>query len=364
MACSSRARRWSPKPPTSRRARADPRPRLRLPVRNPTRSRSPPYRARRRRARPHRRAARADAGQPSTIWCGCRAPRRRSCARCCWNSKSPAGWSGTAARWCPWCRLRGYDSNPPDTLMIFTACRRMSDLFRAVRLASIGAARRDPSTTFVSELWPDAQAKGITRATFDLAMRASRPIPRVIAATKKQPEYSKPAGAYVNGIVIAGRIKRGGERSAEWAQDVRRRRKEIFGRALGAAVALGHGDRSSARPRTNGTCSARSRRSAYVKYRHPYFRNELHRRDGHHAGRPHRARQDRQLMGRRHGPDPVHADELCRLCRRFFRRRARPISGPTCRTCSARPPTICRNSNGSTACPGASRSWCRTASTR
>jgi hypothetical protein len=35
----------------------------------------------------------------STIWCGCRAPRRRSCARCCWNSKSPDASSATAAAW-------------------------------------------------------------------------------------------------------------------------------------------------------------------------------------------------------------------------------------------------------------------------
>jgi lytic murein transglycosylase len=40
-------------------------------------------------------------------------------------------------------------------------------------------------------------------------MKGVTPDPRVIAATKKQPEYGKPIGDYINGIVSAGRIKRG-----------------------------------------------------------------------------------------------------------------------------------------------------------
>ena len=63
-------------------------------------------RARDRRARPHRRPARARRRSASTTWCGCRSPRRRSCAPCCWNSRSPAAWSGTAAGWSRWCKLR------------------------------------------------------------------------------------------------------------------------------------------------------------------------------------------------------------------------------------------------------------------
>ena len=42
----------------------------------------------------------------STTWCGCRSPRRRSCAPCCWNSTSPAAWSATAAGSSRWCKLR------------------------------------------------------------------------------------------------------------------------------------------------------------------------------------------------------------------------------------------------------------------
>src|ERR1700690_296498 len=71
---------------------------------------------------------------------------------------------------------------------------------------------------FEAELWPDAQAKGITRATFDLAMRGVAPDPRVIAATKRQPEYGKPVGDYINSAASFGRIARGQIKAKEWAK--------------------------------------------------------------------------------------------------------------------------------------------------
>ena len=60
---------------------------------------------------------------------------------------------------------------------------------------------RDPGfDKFLAELWKDAQAKGITRATFDKAFAGVVPDSRVIATTRKQPEYNKPAGRYINQI--------------------------------------------------------------------------------------------------------------------------------------------------------------------
>src|SRR5471030_1118276 len=86
-------------------------------------------------------------------------------------------------------------------------------------LAFIGApahAQEQSFAAFVAELWPDAQAKGITRATFDLAMNGVTPDTRVIAATKRQPEYGKPVGAYINDIVSPSRITRGIAKGKEW----------------------------------------------------------------------------------------------------------------------------------------------------
>src|SRR5262245_26077622 len=69
---------------------------------------------------------------------------------------------------------------------------------------------------FLNELWKDAQAKGITRKTFDLAFAGITPDPRVIATTKRQPEYNKPAGAYVNSIASPQRAAVGLKKEAEW----------------------------------------------------------------------------------------------------------------------------------------------------
>src|SRR5665811_795727 len=71
---------------------------------------------------------------------------------------------------------------------------------------------------FLAELWPDAQAKGITRANFDLALKGVTPDQRVIAATKRQPEYGKPVGTYINDIVSQGRITWGAAKAKEWAK--------------------------------------------------------------------------------------------------------------------------------------------------
>jgi membrane-bound lytic murein transglycosylase B len=75
-----------------------------------------------------------------------------------------------------------------------------------------------PFATFVNELWPDAQAKGITRASFDLAMKGITPDRRVIAATQRQPEYGKPVGDYINALASKGRIARGIRKAKEWAK--------------------------------------------------------------------------------------------------------------------------------------------------
>ena len=83
-------------------------------------------------------------------------------------------------------------------------------------------AQEQTFAAFVNELWPDAQAKGITRATFDLAMRGVTPDPRVIAATKRQPEYGKPVGDYVNDIVVARPHRQRPEEGRRMGQDLRR----------------------------------------------------------------------------------------------------------------------------------------------
>ena len=203
--------------------------------------------------------------------------------------------------------------------MVSALCRILALRFSR-SVARRRARRSRPSPPSTAELWPDAQAKGITRATFDLAMRGVTPDPRVIAATKRQPEYGKPVGDYVNDIVSRGRIANGQRKAKEWAKTFDAVEKEIRRRTLGAGRAVGHGDRLRRREGPLGRVPLAG--DARLRALPPsVFPQRIDRRDAHHAGRPLRARQDGQLMGRRHGPDPVHADQRRRLRHRFFRRR-------------------------------------------
>ena len=70
-------------------------------------------------------------------------------------------------------------------------------------------AQQQTFAAFEAALWPDAKAKGITRTTFDRAMHGVTPDKRVIAAIRRQPEYGKSFGDYVNAIVSKSRVARG-----------------------------------------------------------------------------------------------------------------------------------------------------------
>ncbi len=69
---------------------------------------------------------------------------------------------------------------------------------------------------FVAELRKDAQAKGITKHTFNLAFAGVTPDPRVIALTTRQPEQAKPMGAYVASLASGQRAAGGIRKEAEW----------------------------------------------------------------------------------------------------------------------------------------------------
>ena len=128
--------------------------------------------------------------------------------------------------------------------------------------------------SFVKELWPDAQAKGITRANFDLALKGVTPDPRVIKATKRQPEYGKPVGEYINALASPGRVKRGLVKAQQWGKTLAAVEQKF---AVDSWVLLAlwgmETDYGAARDRWDAFRSLAT--LAYVKYRHPYFRNEL-----------------------------------------------------------------------------------------
>jgi membrane-bound lytic murein transglycosylase B len=147
-------------------------------------------------------------------------------------------------------------------------------VFALAFLCAPARAQEQSFAAFVNELWPDAQAKGITRANFDLAMRGVTPDARVIAATKRQPEYGKPVGAYINDIVSIGRIKRGAVKAQEWAKifDAVEKKFQVERSVLVALWGM-ESDYGAAKDKWDVFRSLST--LAYVKYRHPYFRNEL-----------------------------------------------------------------------------------------
>ena len=135
-------------------------------------------------------------------------------------------------------------------------------------------AQEQSFAAFVKALWPDAQAKGVTRATFDVAMNGVTPNPKVIAATKRQPEYGKPVGEYINALASPGRITRGQAKEKEWSKTFEAVEKKFpVERWVMLALWGMETDYGAAKDKWDVFRSLAS--LAYVKYRDPYFRNEL-----------------------------------------------------------------------------------------
>lgn len=70
---------------------------------------------------------------------------------------------------------------------------------------------------FVEELWPAAQARKVSRATFDAAFRGVTPDPAVLARLRRQGEFGRAVWEYLTGAVSPGRIARGRAESARRA---------------------------------------------------------------------------------------------------------------------------------------------------
>src|SRR6266568_3362448 len=72
-------------------------------------------------------------------------------------------------------------------------------------------------SAFLQELWPDARAKGVTRATFDMAFAGITPDPRIMPITQRQPEFGQSVGNYIASFASKSRIETGMRKAAEHA---------------------------------------------------------------------------------------------------------------------------------------------------
>ncbi len=161
--------------------------------------------------------------------------------------------------------------------------RRLTALMLAIAASGFSAyagQNDDPGsgrarvTTFLEELRADAQRRGITQATFEAAFAGFTPDDRVIAATRKEPEYGKPIGAYVDSIVSKPRIAAGAAQAAQWASVLDAVEKN-FGVERWIILALWGIESSFGSSRDRWDAIRSLATLAEAGYRHPYFRDEL-----------------------------------------------------------------------------------------
>jgi lytic murein transglycosylase len=127
---------------------------------------------------------------------------------------------------------------------------------------------------FVAGLWPQAQAAGVSRTTFQTAMAGVTPDPSVVRQTKAQSEFIKPPWEYISGAVTQTRVSRGAQMANTYGQviaDVEARygvSRRAFMGIWGMETSYGSFFGGHSVIRALATL-------AYVRYRDDFFLKEL-----------------------------------------------------------------------------------------
>ena len=127
---------------------------------------------------------------------------------------------------------------------------------------------------FIETLWPLAEARGVSRATFDSAFAGVTFDPKVAASAESQPEFVRPIWDYVTSAVSPDRIERGRDRARSEALWLSRAR-DLYG--VDDAVILGvWGLETDFGGFAGSNNIIRSLASlAYIHFQGDYFRDEL-----------------------------------------------------------------------------------------
>ena len=115
-------------------------------------------------------------------------------------------------------------------------------------------------TAFLQELWPDARAKGVTRATFDMAFAGVTPDPRIMPITQRQPEFGQSVGTYIANFASKSRIETGVAQGCRATPPPSTPSRSDTASTAGSFWRSGAWRPTSAAARTAGTSSARSPR--------------------------------------------------------------------------------------------------------
>jgi peptidoglycan lytic transglycosylase B len=153
---------------------------------------------------------------------------------------------------------------------------RRSFLMLAFALANTRANGEDASfQSFLDGVWQDAAARGIKRTTFDAAFTGATPDAAVLAAMRRQPEYSKPFGSYLASLVSPARLGTGKRKSAQWAATLRAVEKK-FGVEEAILVSIWGIESSFGEASGDHWDVFRSLATlAHAGFQHPFFREEL-----------------------------------------------------------------------------------------
>jgi membrane-bound lytic murein transglycosylase B len=127
---------------------------------------------------------------------------------------------------------------------------------------------------FIETLWPLAEARGVSRPTFDSAFAGVAFDPTVVASAASQPEFVRPIWDYVASAVSADRVQRGRDKARSEAQWLSRA-KDLYG--VDDSVILGVWGLETDFGGFAGSSSIiRSLASlAYIHFQGDYFRDEL-----------------------------------------------------------------------------------------
>jgi lytic murein transglycosylase len=135
-------------------------------------------------------------------------------------------------------------------------------------------ATRVSFQAFVQSLWPAAEQRGISRATFDAALSGLEPDPSVPAAAGRQAEFERPLKSYLDEAASPRRAARGRECLRTWRPELSAIEKR-FG--VPAAIVLAAYGMESDYGKAKGEKDIiRSLATlAYVREDRPVFRDEL-----------------------------------------------------------------------------------------
>lgn len=144
-------------------------------------------------------------------------------------------------------------------------------------LAPVSPAQAEQNTgfaSFLAGLWPDAKARGVSRATFDAAVSGLTPDASIIPLTKKQSEFAKPIWSYIDSAISAARLSRGREAASQYASALASAERK-YGVDKGAILGIWGMETNFGGFSGNKDVIRSLATLAYVRYRDDFFRNEL-----------------------------------------------------------------------------------------